>query len=99
MEISTSSKPTPPTIKEEEQAAVAPEQATPPRPRSAEQSYFDYGDDLVARVRAAKAEAQRQMESFGDVSEYDIRTIQGLKKESGDADASATDTNTGETQS
>lgn len=98
MDISTSSKPTPPTFKEEEQAAATPEQATPQRPRAAG-SHFDYGDDLVERVRAARAEAQRQMEAFGDVSEYEIRIIQGQKKESSDADGSATDTSAGETQS
>lgn len=99
MDISTSSKPTPPTIKEEEQAAATPEQATPQRPRSAGSSYFDYGDNLVERVRAAKAEAQRQMEAFGDVSGYEIRIIQGQKKEPSDADTSASDTSDGEKQS
>jgi hypothetical protein len=97
MDISTSSKPTPPTAKEERLEAT-PEQATPQRPHSP-RSYFDYGDDLVERVRAARAEAQRQMEEFGDVSEYEIRIIQGQKKESSDAAASVNDTNTGETQS
>ncbi len=40
-----------------------------------------YEDDLVARVRAAKAAAQREMESFGDVSEYEIRKIHGQRNE------------------
>jgi hypothetical protein len=35
--------------------------------------------DLVSRVRAARAEAQRQMEEFGDVSEYEIRKIYGQR--------------------
>ena len=47
----------------------------------AEEKYMDYSFDHVARVRAAKEAAQRQMESFGDVSEYDIRIIQGQLKE------------------
>jgi hypothetical protein len=35
--------------------------------------------DLVARVRAARAEAQCQIEEFGDVSEYEIRKIYGQR--------------------
>ena len=42
-----------------------------------DEKYMDYSLDHVARVRAAKDAAQREMESFGDVSEYDITTIQG----------------------
>jgi hypothetical protein len=42
-----------------------------------EEKYMDYSLDHVARVRAAKDAAQREMESFGDVSEYDVTTIQG----------------------
>ena len=37
--------------------------------------------DHVARVRVAKEAAQREMESFGDVSEYDVTIIQGRLKE------------------
>lgn len=37
--------------------------------------------DHVARVRAAREAAQREMESFGDVSEYDITIIHGRLKE------------------
>ncbi len=42
---------------------------------------MDRTGDHVARVRAAKEAAQRVMESFGDVSEYDITIIQGQLKE------------------
>ena len=45
------------------------------------EQYMDRSFDHVARVRAAKEAAQREMESFGDVSEYDITIIQGQKKE------------------
>jgi hypothetical protein len=38
---------------------------------------MDYSFDHVARVRAAKEAAQREMESFGDLSEYDVTIIQG----------------------
>jgi hypothetical protein len=46
-----------------------------------EEKYMDRSGDHVARVRAAKEAAQREMESFGDVSEYDITIIQGQLKE------------------
>ncbi len=45
------------------------------------EEYMDRSIDQIARVRAAKEAAQREMESFGDVSEYDITIIQGQLKE------------------
>jgi hypothetical protein len=45
------------------------------------EEYMDRSNDHVARVRAAKEAAQREMESFGDVSEYDISIIRGQLKE------------------
>ncbi len=45
------------------------------------EQYIDHSIDLVARVRAAKQAAQREMETFGDVSEYEIRKIYGQKTE------------------
>ncbi|MDT8069480.1 MAG: hypothetical protein ROO76_15055 [Terriglobia bacterium] len=41
--------------------------------------HLDYSFDLVARVRAARDAAQREMEAFGDVSEYEIRKIYGQR--------------------
>jgi hypothetical protein len=41
--------------------------------------YLDHSFDLVARVRAAREAAQREMEAFGDVSEYEIRKIYGQR--------------------
>jgi len=38
-----------------------------------------YEDDLVARVRAARAEAERKMQEFGSVSEYEVRKIYGKR--------------------
>ena len=46
-----------------------------------EERYMDRSGDHVARVRAAKEAAQREMESFGDVSEYDVTIIQGQLRE------------------
>ena len=45
------------------------------------EEYMDRSIDHVVRVRAAKDAAQREMESFGDVSEYDVTIIQGQLKE------------------
>ena len=42
--------------------------------------YYDRTMDMVARIRAAKEAAQRQMEEFGDPSEYEVRIIRGMKK-------------------
>ena len=42
--------------------------------------YYDRTMDMVARIRAAKEAAQRQMEEFGDPSEYEVRIIRGKKK-------------------
>jgi hypothetical protein len=41
--------------------------------------YLDHSFDLVTRVRAAREAAQREMEAFGDVSEYEIRKIYGQR--------------------
>lgn len=49
-----------------------------------EEKYMDRSGDLVARVRAAKEAAQRKMEEFGDVSEYDVTVIHGQLKEGPD---------------
>ena len=46
-----------------------------------DEEYMDHSIDHVARVRAAKEAAQRELESFGDVAEYEVTTIQGLLKE------------------
>jgi hypothetical protein len=43
--------------------------------------YIDHSFDHVARVREAKEQAQRAMESFGDISEYDVMIIYGQLKE------------------
>lgn len=43
------------------------------------EQYLDRSFDLVARVRAAREAAQREMEAFGDVSEYEIRKIYGQR--------------------
>jgi hypothetical protein len=43
--------------------------------------YVERTFDLVGRIRAAREAAQREMESFGDVSEYTITKLHGQKKE------------------
>jgi hypothetical protein len=51
--------------------------------------HMDRSIDHVARVRAAREAAQREMESFGDVSEYEVTTIQGHLKEEPNAPSQA----------
>ena len=46
-----------------------------------DEPYFDRSFDMVARVRAAKEAAQRRIEEFGEVAEYEITIIQGQKKQ------------------
>jgi hypothetical protein len=48
---------------------------------SEHEQYYGRSPDHVARVRAAREAAQRKMEEFGDVSEYDITIIHGQLKE------------------
>jgi hypothetical protein len=50
----------------------------------------EHSFDLVARVRAAKEAAQREMETFGDVAEYEIRKIFGQRSDLNYNDESAT---------
>jgi len=45
------------------------------------EKHMDYSVGMVARVRAAREAALREMESFGDISEYDITILQGQRKE------------------
>jgi hypothetical protein len=71
MEINTS---------QTKQRAARPKEDPEPAKTRDEQRY-DRSDDLAARVRAAKGTAQREMEAFGDPSEYDITIIHGQKKE------------------
>jgi hypothetical protein len=46
-----------------------------------DEDYMDRSTDLVARVRSAKEAAQREMESFGHPSEYEVTIIHGQKRE------------------
>ena len=72
------------SAKSKQDTTRAPEISQPYRKPSVdpddEEKYMDYSFDHVARVRAARGAAQRAMESFGDVSEYDITIIQGQLK-------------------
>ena len=68
----------------EQDTSEMPVASAPPRTQCdgpEEDKYIDRSFDLVARVRAAKAAAQREMESFGDVSEYDVTILHGQKRE------------------
>lgn len=52
-----------------------------PLTEAEEKQFMDFSSDHVARVCAAKAAAQREMESFGDPSEYDVVVLRGQLKE------------------
>ena len=71
------------SVKSEKNTASVNDAPQRPRraPASDEEDYMDRSADLVARVRTARAAAQREMESFGDPSEYDITIIHGQMKE------------------
>jgi hypothetical protein len=56
-------------------------QRTRHAPAADDEDYMDRSADLVTRVRVAREAAQREMESFGDPSEYDITIIHGQKKD------------------
>jgi hypothetical protein len=51
------------------------------QPKARDEQHYDRSDDLVTRVQAAKAAAQREIEDLGDPSEYDITSIRGQRKE------------------
>lgn len=71
------------SAKSEKSCSGMGQQEQPQRPVADfdHEEYMDRSNDHVARVRAAKQAAQREMESFGDVSEYDITIIQGQLNE------------------
>lgn len=68
-------------ISERNQVNIGQNRPSEPEPDLDLEQYMDRSFDHVARVRAAKEAAQRAMEAFGDVSEYDITIIQGQLKE------------------
>ena len=70
------------SAKSRRDATEVPETSRPPRKNfddPEEEKYMDRSLDMVVRVRGAKEAARREMESFGDVSEYEITTLQGMK--------------------
>lgn len=59
--------------------------------------YLDHSYDLVARIRAARDQYQRELEAFGDVSEYEIRKIYGQRTDITYDDVKETPTTTPQT--
>jgi hypothetical protein len=53
---------------------------TSEQPKAREEQHYDRSDDLVELVRTPKATARREMEAFGDPSEYEITIIKAQKK-------------------
>ena len=85
MDIQNSPKKSPRnSAKSRRDATEVSEASRPPRKNfddPDEEKYMDRSFDMVARVRAAKEAARREMESFGDISEYEITTLQGMKNQ------------------
>jgi len=69
------------SAKSKQDSSGAPRADPRPLTDTEKKEYMDFSSDHVARVRAAKAAAQREMESFGDPSEYDVVILQGQRKE------------------
>ena len=68
------------SVKSKQDSSGAPATVRP-LTETEEKQFLDFSSDHVARVRAAKAAAQREMKSFGDPSEYDVVILQGQLKE------------------
>ena len=84
MEITTShSKMQSTTAEDTRSPEVEQPQSTPPAHsgKNDNDHYIDRSDDQVARVRAAREAAQRRMDAFGEVSEYEVRVVRGRKIE------------------
>jgi hypothetical protein len=66
---------------EKSTANIGDEPVQPRRTPLDDEDYMDRSTDLVARVRSAREAAQREMESFGHPSEYEVTIIHGQKRE------------------
>ena len=44
---------------------------------------YEDSQDMIERIRKLRQAAERKMNAFGDVSEYDVRVIHGRKGEPG----------------
>ncbi|MEI9980911.1 MAG: hypothetical protein WDN23_18280 [Edaphobacter sp.] len=68
-------------ITSQSKAQATPTKAEPPSAptNQSDDRYMDRSDDLVARVRAAREAAQRRMDAFGKVAEYEVRVVRGRK--------------------
>jgi len=69
------------SAKSRQETMEMPEQPHRPHEVPEDEQYIDRSFDHVAHVRAAKEAAQREMEEFGDVSEYEVSVIQGQLRE------------------
>jgi hypothetical protein len=77
---------TPSSPKRSPRSSARSERSTPAPVREQswgfdQEEYMEHSHDHVARVRAARDDAKREMESFGDVSEYEITVIHGQLRE------------------
>ena len=44
---------------------------------------YEESQDMIERIRKLREAAERKMNAFGDVSEYDVRVIYGRRGEPG----------------
>ena len=45
--------------------------------------HYEDSQDMIERIRRLRQAAERKMNAFGDVSEYDVRVIHGRRGEPG----------------
>ena len=43
--------------------------------------HFDDSQDMIARIRKLREAAEKKMNAFGDLADYDVRIIRGRKTE------------------
>lgn len=65
------------SAKSKQDTMAMPEKTQRPFDDPEDEQYIDRSFDHVAHIRSAKEAAQRAMEAFGDVSEYNVTVLQG----------------------
>jgi hypothetical protein len=48
-----------------------------------ESDHYEDSQDMIERIRKLREAAERKMNAFGDVSEYDVRVIHGRRGKPG----------------
>ena len=53
--------------------------------------YDDRSPDLIARIRKMREAAERRMNAFGKIADYDVRRVEGQKSQASQQSAEFTD--------